>query len=110
MKIIRHTKQFFASFLLPVVLFLIAFSSTQQAERKNNSGKPVIHITQAAAIAIREHTESDFVNPVRIPDFIETNWQQASLFLNTKVSQHAALHIPAHVFNVFYSLITIHAP
>ncbi|MBX2896705.1 MAG: hypothetical protein KF763_14765 [Cyclobacteriaceae bacterium] len=110
MEIIRHTKQLFASFLLPVVLFLVAFSATQQAERKINSGKPVIHISQATAIAIREHIESDSVHPVRIPEFMEANWQQASLQLNSKVSQHAALHIPAHVFNVFYSLITIHAP
>lgn len=110
MKFIRHTKQIIASFLLPVVLFLVAFFSTQHSETKVNSGKPVINISQANGITIREHAEGGSVNPVRIPDFIESNWQRASLQLNTEATQHAALQIPAHVFNVFYSLVTINAP
>lgn len=110
MKTIRYTKHLFASFLLPVVFFLVAFSTTQHSETKINCGKPVINISQANGIAMREHTEGGSVNPVRIPDFIESNWQLASLQLNTKATQHAALQIPAHVFNVFYSLVTINAP
>jgi len=110
MKIFRHTKQICASLLLPVVFLLVAFSTIERAETKTYSGKPAIHISQVAGITIREHTENAPVNPLRNPDALETNWQQSSLHLGSEASQHVALQVPAHVFNVFYSVITINAP
>ncbi|MBX2915627.1 MAG: hypothetical protein KF856_10200 [Cyclobacteriaceae bacterium] len=110
MKIIRHTTHLFASFLLPVVFFLVAFTTSPQAKTKITTGKAVIHISQTGGITIREHATGDSVNPVRIPEFTETNWLQASLHLSTATTQHVALQIPAHVYNVFYSLVTINAP
>lgn len=110
MKVFRLTKQICASLLLPVVFLLVAFSTIDRAETKTYSGKPAIHISQVAGITLREHAESTPVSPFRNADAIETNWQQASLQLGSEANQHVALQVPAHVFNVFYSVITINAP
>jgi len=110
MKLFRYIKQLCASLLIPVVFLLIIFSTGEPSETKTRATKPTIHLSQVSAIAMREHTGGDYVTQVRIPDFIEVNWQQASLQLALEVNQHAALQIPAHVFNVFYSVVTINAP
>jgi len=110
MKLFRYIKQPGACLLIPVVFLLIIFSAGEPSETKARATKPTIHLSQVSAIALREHTGGDYVTQVRIPDFIEVNWQQASLQLALKVNQHAALQIPGHVFNVFYSVVTINAP
>lgn len=110
MKIIRLTKQIWASAMLPVVFALVAFSSVQKADAQSATGKPVFQISQASVITARDQAENIPVNPIRQQEFIETTWQQASFQLTTSIRKQEALRVPIHSFNVFYEVVTIHAP
>lgn len=110
MKILRLTKQFWASAMLPVVFALVAFSTVQKAEAQTTGEKPVIQISQAVAITVRDQAENIPVNPIRNHDFIETTWLLASFRLTTLIHKQDALQVPVHCFNVFYEVITINAP
>ncbi|HCZ36082.1 MAG TPA: hypothetical protein DHV26_09175 [Cytophagales bacterium] len=110
MKIIRLTRQIWACAMLPVVFVLVAFSTVQKTDAQYAAGKPVIQISQAATVTAREQAENIPVNPIRHHDFIETTWQLASFQLTTLIHKQKALRIPVHSFNVFYEVITIHAP
>ncbi|MCW5909931.1 MAG: hypothetical protein KIT62_02595 [Cyclobacteriaceae bacterium] len=111
MKIIRLTKQIWATALLPVIFVLVAFSSIQDTGgTRASNGKPVVHISQAYVVTVRDHTENAPINPVRNHDFIITNWQRACLQLTTSIRKKGALHIPVNSFHVFYSVVTINAP
>lgn len=96
--------------MLPVVFALVAFSTIQKADSQTAAGKPVIQISQAAAVTARDQAENIPVNPIRHHDFIETTWLLASFQLTTLILKQEALRIPVHSFNVFYEVITIHAP
>jgi len=110
MKIIRLTKQIWASAMLPVVFALVAFSTIQKADSQTATGKPVFQISQASVVTARDQAENIPVNPIRQQEFIETTWQQASFQLTTSIRKQEALRVPIHSFNVFYEVVTIHAP
>lgn len=110
MKIIRLTKQIWASAMLPIVFVLVAFSTVQKTDAQPTGGKPVIQISQASALTVRDQAENIPVKPIRQHDVIETNWQLASFQFSTLIRKQEALRVPIHSFNVFYEVVTINAP
>lgn len=95
--------------MLPIVFILIAFSTVQKTETQASS-KPVINISQASAITIRDHAENSPVNPVRYVDFFVTHWQQTTIQLGISIQKKEARQIPVNSFTIFYSIVTINAP
>ncbi|MBN8577267.1 MAG: hypothetical protein J0L66_10000 [Cytophagales bacterium] len=106
MKHIRNIKRITAGTLLALFLVAAAFANQPQHVA---TGKPVYQVSQVAALTLRDQNETTFVN-LPAPVALTTPGWTASNLLQLKAVTHRALRIPAHAFNVFYLLVSIHAP
>jgi len=112
---LQKRRIWFAHLFQMVILFFVLFPVYVEANhplRFPSDSKPLLCVRSASAIVVGEASEplSATLSFIKLPGTLEKIWLCAERVYASELLTNTALHISNRVYNIFYILITIHAP